>query len=552
MSDDRHSVSGPDPLRASFSSTVLLVSGPSACEFIGLLHDTSDSQCMYADATLPRSSKVGASLFGQCCLPFELRLQMLSAPASSSTDAPLDASAPSAKKLLCEVSFEGRLFLDRVADDEWILTETATHFKRRLHGSVWILEVDGAHACLAEFDGEGEEPTNVFAVEEELPTLLCMEEDDPTKLFLVTRAAPERHRVQCFSEARSSYNEADVHVNLTGSRAELCLKAFAFRRARAGCLHVYFGALSLYKALGLTSNKGVPSKWAYSKKEHFRSFMNDYFEGDHVVSSKHMNHSLAFVVEQGQECMCLPEVSLSSCSLLRTLLLWSSAIPTLGGLRRHEDRENAAILYAALVRDAIASERTHEHKVYATREWRSRWPRTDAGVHRGVPKVTFTFPGTRPNTFTIDALPSDAGIAMGLEKVLEAIRSTSDVGEMRFDAFMKAASAEPSLSVIVAQLSLWLARRLEKTFARLDLARESRPSRLKTRFEVIGGRVVPGSYGMEESLLQYTRAAVEHSRHHNILCLSTDKATVATKAIQNTVFCWPDNVASIACPQARA
>ena len=281
--------------------------------------------------------------------------------------------------ILTHVSYEGRLFLDQVADDTWQLTCTATHWRYMLHGGRWILEITGNTASAARIGNDGELEETVD-VQVEQHTLLVEEAGNP-KQYLVENSAPADFKVKSFDVARCSHHEGVYTLSLDGTAAELEITCYCFQRKRGGGLNMFFGMRSLYCSLGFTSYKKQASKWTYTNTHKWETLMNGHFDGDHFIHGNSKCHSADWLEAHSAHMRCLPEPSLSSAAFIKQLLVWAMAHKAAGGKDSAADANKCRKLLFKLLDQALFSREPFTFQLFATYDWRSRWPRRD---HPGI------------------------------------------------------------------------------------------------------------------------------------------------------------------------
>ena len=150
--------------------------------------------------------------------------------------------------------------IDQVAVNKWMVTNTLTGERHPVDAMDVQVERCAETHSLMVLVLQPDDTWQVLDANKLFPIGLY-EADGTGELYL--HAGGPAERAMPWSLLQSRYRAGKMRIRLTSSTAEGEVAVYIFRQARAPKQSMYWSLVDLYSFLGMTSYKGVPSKWAW-------------------------------------------------------------------------------------------------------------------------------------------------------------------------------------------------------------------------------------------------------------------------------------------------
>jgi hypothetical protein len=447
-------------------------------------------------------------------------------------------------------SMQGIVYLDRVGEFNFILTNIVTHERVELPRGCWELIFDDTDivACLVVTP-----PDDCDAEPEPRLTNMYLKKDvyisDKGERYAVTHPSSEG-RLQSYSIdfALTKHVESDVEVRVGVTSASAKLPLVVMQLPRAGGARVYWSLSEIYTFMGLRTYKGVSSKWIWESRTSWAKRCEDYFGHEAMLYSKHGNVSDKRVDEVQWYDRCLTAVSMSTPGLLLVTCRWCMLPRESGGFDNADSRSAACMLLSSAMGEALAFKLGLTCTISLDAEWKNLWPRPSHGLFRCADiMLVVDWQGN------LDLEPLyNAQVAHNAAK--QWLRSLWKCGlpsRQRFIPLMKfleIAICAKQCRALVAQILVALASQLELCFAAQGQKKFTSTAR-QMLFSMRNLEDQMGGNSMSYKLAQYVYLGAESCRHHLFMTIATDKASPAMLSLSNAIIVYPDNTGVLCCPQ---
>lgn len=180
----------------------------------------------------------------------------------------------------------GNVFLDRVGDGRWQLTNVLTIEKVMLPGDFTyslIHDDDGFAALEKQSLSEVEKEPDIDLVEDMFALQAYISDDD--ELFVYTCKGKKAGSTFWVSDMLRKYQEHTVEVKLASfdATSEFTIAKFKWHRT---CATIFFSTKDLYQRLGLKQFAKYPYRWHLSGYERWVKFMDEQGLPKHVLPSQ--------------------------------------------------------------------------------------------------------------------------------------------------------------------------------------------------------------------------------------------------------------------------
>ena len=225
-------------------------------------------------------------------------------------------------------SQDHRIFLDRIGDVRFQLTDTETKCRSILEGTWELLKVGGGQGRYL-VTGVDEDGQPAFkAVDEALGKDIYVNDEGVRFLVTLGPDGPARHLDLDAHQAK--FKDANIELSVGSAHANVSLVGYVMMFPRACNQRVFWGLFDLYGVLSLTTFGGVRCKWTHAGMPKWARALQTHLPGSHFVFSSHRNAG-DDKKELPWSDRCLPQPSASTLALLRMLFLFSSTSPAKGG-----------------------------------------------------------------------------------------------------------------------------------------------------------------------------------------------------------------------------
>lgn len=165
-------------------------------------------------------------------------------------------------------------------------------------------------------------------------------------------------------------------VDLACSPASINIKARVFLTPRAPYQMLYWSLSSVYVALGMTSFKKTPSKWAWNFERQWGPTFEAMSKAPQVCQGTYVNTDPERKAQLQESSRCLQSASASTVSLLSALSFCSFAVKQKGGVSEPEVRAHSRQLLSRFLAGGT-SQLTAPTPMFVipSAEWAAAWPR---------------------------------------------------------------------------------------------------------------------------------------------------------------------------------
>ena len=156
-------------------------------------------------------------------------------------------------------SHKNRVFLDRVGENSWLLTDVLTYEVVKLEHGEWGMEIDDetGRACVFR---EDEDNDNAFKLVQEIFAKDVFE-DAKGRLYISAGASDATP--QSLEALRCVHKRAEVTLKLGVTSATATMRVVVFRRARHAGQLVFWYLFDLCKLLNIRGFSTQASKWVW-------------------------------------------------------------------------------------------------------------------------------------------------------------------------------------------------------------------------------------------------------------------------------------------------
>ena len=214
--------------------------------------------------------------------PPPLDVGSLDTGAGSSTDVP-NKKPRTDVKLEC-LPHNGLISVDRVNDSQYVITNTLTLEQFKLPPGTWTAEYSeesGFGAAIKdEADPDGTHSIVYFHKVLE-KTLLQISSTDEIVCSEVAKNGQER--ISSFDDLRTQHRLGTAKVFIGGTAASFEWEVAVFVRPRPGCSRLSWNLFQCYRALGLQTYKGQPSRWCDRRGKKMEDLCVTLFGSSHSI-----------------------------------------------------------------------------------------------------------------------------------------------------------------------------------------------------------------------------------------------------------------------------
>lgn len=446
-----------------------------------------------------------------------------------------------ASDTLVELSYEGRLHLDKLDGCSFQLTDIVTSERVKITGEGWSLVVDedGSEACLARCLPGGE--PEVQHIDQLMQRLVFVSSDSGERFVKIGHG--QGRKIYSLDKAMTSYKTGTLGLQVGPTSARLSLKVHVFQRPRGGNLRAFFDLHDVYRALRMSACKGVPSKWVWHSMQTWTAYFVSLGLGVQLVRST----SVADDDDDPWSQRCLPATCASSAALLLLLGRWAFLSRERGGLSSSEQREAAGEIFGRLC-DAALEGVGLRLRVSLVVEWRCRWPRPAVLAGEVTVDVCISA-GGEVDFRSLAQLASCPGPHRAVAKHTMAALSLTGALCRSSVAQVFACASKASARAVVGQIALSIAAALEVRMGQMAMGKDSAvASGMSFRWLSMVESIQWG-YQLDEKLARYMQSCVAACLHQTMITLATDKHSGCGVPLQNTIICLPSGTAMLCPPQ---
>lgn len=444
---------------------------------------------------------------------------------------------------LVMMAHTGRIYLDRTAPGQFVLTDIVTQERARLVGD-WSLVIDEGNTdrgVLLKSVG-AEDELEAQAVEDVLRKDIGISPSG--ERFLLTKVDGSVHH-QSFDMLMSKMVRASVSIRMLSSAACCDVAVFVMKFRRSCGQLVYWSLVDVYAMLDLSSYNRQASKWIFHCLPGWAKFMLPFLPGSMVVHSKHRNLSDSRLREVPWYDRCLPQTSISTVGLMLLLARWSFAKAERGGLREETPRQVAEQALRSLIGQACSPARCRSFRIEFDKDWVCRWPRPQASSLDDGGSLSFCFVcGGKLCGTSILEVPQPIHLMRLWVSALESVGMKDGVTELDAAAVIQATIGVAALQTVVFQILLQAANQLEGALGDQHLGKTESSS---AGFQMELNQVSVSSGHMDEQLFQYALSAQAASERWRVFTVNTDKCSPAGLTLQNSSITFPSGV-TVMCP----
>lgn len=455
---------------------------------------------------------------------------------------------------LAPTSQVDRVFLDRVGDACFQLTEVLSHARVVLRG-FWELLKDEASDGLAVVgqDAAGE-PQFAF-VEDKLGKDIYTNEQG--ERFVVVRVGGQITRHQSLDARMCRYKDADIELAMGNTSAASGMVAYIMAHARSCEQRVHWGLFHLYGLLALTTFAGKRCKWTNAGLPAWTRLLQPHLGKEHFIFSKHWNLGAEKMDSLPWWQRCLPELAVSSVGLLRLLSQWAFCSFTKGGFKAEQSCRAAKEMLESLLRYACTHGDGQRFSLVVNASWVCRWPRPSVVYEEGednMVQLSLAAPNLVDTAALFEPPTSDSPKTHKLQQQWVGLLMRAGIGpgnaRLPVGDLLKVLAQQQALSSLSAQVCWHCSLHLESA-----LAASNKQGGTLVGCPGFGFRssvLAVGDLDMEEKLYLYTKHSKTESSHHRICSLATDKANPCFLPLQNSLLSWPSGIAVVCCPQVES
>ena len=471
--------------------------------------------------------------------------------ASSSWEGAPLATAPaggSQKIRLLSESCVGAVFVDCVADGEWVATNVITYEKvalKAMHcetnengdtGELVILMLDehGGHTLV--------HPETLFARQ------LFRLEDGRERYVQELGKTP---KMWSLDEARTQHRAATLSVWPTASTAKYDVEVYMFRRPRVPNVRVYWSLTCIYKAMGMTCYQKVPSKWIWSCTPKWLEMQLMYFGTPQLCYSTYLSESTSRRQGEIQSDRCLANTSISTLGLVALLTTWAFARRGRGAAMDPDVRTHARQLLERVIGAAFCRGQPRKVTLHLEEGWLPPWPRPIAMGAQTLDLVVGVngFVDFSP-LVELATVGSKATTASKWWRQLQSACDCQNV--VSLGGALAALAGAKQCRAFVAQLLAVICTEAERTFTVVSQPRDAATTvtmpGLSWKWSGLADQV-EDHRTRDRRLLEYVTACRRATKDVQHLTLCTDKGISGALPLQMTMFVMQENLAMVGCPQ---
>lgn len=449
---------------------------------------------------------------------------------------------------ITEVCLIDHTSLDQVGENNFVLTHSLSHERVHLPRGDYELVAnrEGGSYALVAVDMLGQ--AEVSDVDSKF-TQVVWEHDDTKELF-VMQAAKGAASLVSLDDKCARHRVAIVTYNPTPV-TNVDLVCFVFSRARAGNILLHWSLLSLYKLLGMSSFGGSGARWVRELHKGWNKTLGQYVAGCGVVLSTFTSPQTTERVKLPMPERCLSEPAVSSFGMIWLCSRFGMCNNTNGGLEKPEARSIAMQFVSDCFRTVARARQAWEFEFVLDERWRCVWPRPDTSFGKIAVRMQVSPDGL------VDlsewARYACVGVRDSAWGKFFAPLKKAKLSDWKVDLFLLqqifAAGASKVSRILMAQLSLHLARRLEKVMggvAKKSIVLTALPP---LTFQWSDDKVdFAKGHQVDQVCTKYVLAGLDSVSGSPELSIATDKGSVGQLPLQNTLLVAPNNAGVLACP----
>ena len=347
--------------------------------------------------------------------------------------------------------------------------------------------------------------------------------------------------VVMLSERQLKYKEVELKVAVGPTRATHSIPGFVVLHALQHGMRFCWSCILLYKVLCLRVYKGVASKWSYEMWEAWAGYMKEFgLHGQLIQSTRH-----GLILDEIFTDGYAPFPAMSTLALLHMLCRWTACPPKRGGMRVAINRDAALVLFASLVKEAIGPRPVFiEIDAGLFKDTQSKWPLKPCNPNLvlGIQHATVDLAPWRECVSAPLRCPE--GLLTWWEKCdLEAHGSSISL------VSLLKRSIEECPDLFCQLLTQTACRVEEGIFLALTPTKGFVAPPIGCKYCTILD-TMDNPDTLNAHLLRHVYSGVEASRRFGNVSLTSDKASVCGLSLDAGCIGTPDNLVSVAVPQA--
>lgn len=281
---------------------------------------------------------------------------------------------------LAPVPPTGRIFLDQVSENEWVLTDVLTHQSQRVPGGgPWTLVQAGdcGELAIVQDDSASDQDPEVHLVEDLLAVSVHQDSND-----VVFFSGGQFGKLQRMEKVLCMRKVGEAKIRLSDGMAMPEVGVMVVRWHRALGVRVFWAAFDIYRALGLTCHSKQPSKWFWNCAPAWERWLAEHFTGRQCILSKHGGYSSPDSAPVPFSERLFEQPAMSTLAFVVQLARWAWCPPQRGGLRDKMAIAAAKQALRALLKLACERSAGRICTFSVDDGWRCMWPRP-SHVHDG-------------------------------------------------------------------------------------------------------------------------------------------------------------------------
>lgn len=449
---------------------------------------------------------------------------------------------------LAPVPPTGRIFLDQVSENEWVLTDVLTHQSQRVPGGgPWTLVQAGdcGELAIVQDDSASDQDPEVHLVEDLLAVSVHQDSND-----VVFFSGGQFGKLQRMEKVLCMHKVGEAKIRLSDGMAMSEVGVMVVRWHRALGVRVFWAAFDIYRALGVTCHSKQPSKWFWNCAPAWERWLAEHFTGRQCILSKHGGYSSPDSAPVPFSERLFEQPAMSTLAFVVQLARWAWCPPQRGGLRDKMAIAAAKQALRALLKLACERSAGRICTFSVDDGWRCMWPRP-SHVHDGPATFQASYDDGGMMDFGELCDLSDCSAAPRLtvlwkSRLFCTPQSAVHAPRLAIEVAMKHAFESAALVSFACQLCWSLSLQIELALADVSQGRLS-SDWLGVRFRE--NLVDVGASDMNQQLFAYVSATVAESCSHNFIGIATDKASPCGGSLTNAVISFPNGKLAVCCPQ---
>ena len=454
-------------------------------------------------------------------------------------DVPMEADV----RNIVPVPFAGRLFLDEVGYNKFVLTDTVTMESAQLDPGFWELAFDdeGVEAVLTYIDPlflDGE--PHVVDVEDVMTKEVYVHPGNERYIHIRGKEPYSLDLSLC------RFTLGSVKLRMGCSNAHVNLKCSIFREPRHVGLRVFFSVHDFYTALGMTSYQGQPSFWANKRRPAWISWLESSFPGPMFIYSTRVNADNKKWKDVPWHCRCVSSMSASTVTALMLLGRFAYTGAERGGMKSEGSSKTSAMMLRSLLACCYTEEPAMAIRVFLKVDWACLAPRpANATGFRG-PSAVITMDGEGVLDFMDmwKVVQGDRASSISMQWLAILFPHGIQDAKLHIDtALQRCFVAKKALS-IASQICYAVACALERFW--LDTSRK-KSVWAEFEYEKFEAAIQNQTH-LQRLLAQHVHKGRQVAQNETTMALLTDKASVKLLGLQVSNFVFASNVNILATP----